>query len=634
MEASDPYVVNNQNVSISLTKIATDSASNVYMLGTFHTSSIGSVNFDPTGGESWQSSNGQTWSFLTKITAAGDYGGTYFWADNVTIRDMTIDKSDNIYLLGQAADNTLGDITVNLEPAPLGNDVKTLNAGDTMGFYIRLKASGTIPETYTYDYSRTFKNTLSQRLEVDHLASTSAGNIFLYGTFEATTPMNFNSLGTDDKTSNNNSDDLYLSEYDASGVYMNTYVIGGSGAESAGALAVDNNDDIYYSGGFNSTVNFDPTGGTDSKTADVALPGQRFLSKLNSDISYNHTFIWNSNTLEINKINFDQNNLMYLIGISTGGTNYDPIGATDSQVGFGGNDAFTTIINPDGTYNYTYIWGGSGDEKAQDSAFDSLNNFYVAGSTTSLSVSFDPTTSNTFTTSPVTGGEWGYVTQFSATQVVETTPTPTPTTTPEPGNSDSSNNSSSGSSSNQSFTCTNHSPVAPKIFQIWATQTTATIYFVPSVDPQDSYTISYGVYSDAGMYNTSFNYSDKSGAIPYTINALSVNTPYYFKVRANNGCMGGEWSNTLNLKTAYSATGGNNAYASNAVLNNSTSSTSTGGSCSQYTVLPGDSLWRIAQKVLGAGNKYLQVWNANKGKFPTLNTSSTIRTGWTLSVGC
>jgi LysM repeat protein len=139
------------------------------------------------------------------------------------------------------------------------------------------------------------------------------------------------------------------------------------------------------------------------------------------------------------------------------------------------------------------------------------------------------------------------------------------------------------------------------------------------------------------MYNVTFSYSDKSGAIPYTINALAANTTYYYKVRANNGCMPGGWSNTLGLKTASATAGGNIVFApSNTTANDNASAVSTGpsGSCSQYTVLPGDSLWKIAQKVLGAGNRYLQVWNANKGKFPTLNSSSVIRSGWTLSVGC
>ena len=618
---SAPEIVDNP-ASISLTKIATDSANNIYLLGSF----TGVANFDPTGHADYHSSGTNTWSFLLRMNANGTYGGTYFWQDNnIVIRDLTIDRSDNIYLLGQATNNTLGDINVNLNPLG-GSDSQPLSPGDTLGFYTRL-AVGT---PYTYDYSRTFKNTASQYLEADHIATTSAGNIFLYGVFAGN--MNFNGSNETDNKTSNGLDDLYLSKYDANGNYLTTYAIGGTGNESAQTLGIDNNDNVYYSGGFNGTVNFDPTGGIDDQIATLA--DQRFLSKLNSDGSYGYTLVWNSNTLDINKIVFDQNNLMYLVGISTPGTNYDPIATSDSQPGIGGNDAFMTVINPDKTYNYTYVWGGVNDDKVTDGAFDSSNDFYVAGSTQSQSVRFDPT-SNTTTLPPFEppyGGEWGYVTEFSAQQV--TTPTPTPT----PGPSDnSSNNSSSGSSAPGPVTCTNHIPASPKIFQIWATQTTATIYFVPSTDQEDSYTISYGLYSDAGMYNVTFSYSDKSGAIPYTVNALSAGSPYFFKVRANNSCMPGEWSNTLSLNTAYSASGESNAYASNntAVTNTSAGSgSSVGGNCSQYTVLPGDSLWKIAQKVLGAGNKYLQVWNANKTAFPSLNYSSTIRSGWTLSVGC
>jgi hypothetical protein len=619
IEADAPTVVNGQNISISLTKIATDSASNVYLLGSF-TGTVNFNSFDSSASADFHSSNGGTWSFLTKVDYDGTYGGTYLWQDpNITLRDITIDKNDNIFLLGSVLDNGTSTMSANLNPLG-GSDVQTLDAGDTMAFYTRL-AAGT---PYTYSYSRTFKNTGSQYLEADHIATTSAGNIFLYGAFATpTNPMNFNgSGGTDNKTSNG-SNDLYLSKYDASGNYLATYTIGGTGNESAEALAIDNNDNVYYSGGFNDTVNFDPTGGTDSRTATIS--DQRFLSKLNSDGSYGYTLVWSSNSLSINKIAFDSNNLMYLVGVSAGTTNYDPIASSDSQLGFGGDDGFMTVINPDKTYNYTYVWGGADNDNAMDAAFDSSNDFYVTGSTQSQSDYFDPTSPTTVTDPPYGppyGGEWGYLTEFSAVQV----PVPTVTPTPAPSNNSSNNNSSSGSSGPPSFTCTNHIPAAPQIFQIWATQTTATIYFVPSVDPEDSYTISYGLYSGADMYNVTFSYSDKSGAIPYTINDLNAATPYFFKVRADNGCMPGEWSNTLNLKTAYSTSGGNTAYA--------TSNANVGGSCSQYMVLPGDSFWVIAQKLLGAGTKYLQIWNANKTAFPSLNYSSIIRSGWTLSVGC
>jgi nucleoid-associated protein YgaU len=238
-----------------------------------------------------------------------------------------------------------------------------------------------------------------------------------------------------------------------------------------------------------------------------------------------------------------------------------------------------------------------------------------------LNIQFDPVGSTNLQV--FDGGENGYITQFSNSPYVPPAPPST--------NSSSGNNNSNSSDSNSSPTCTNSAPSTPSIFQIWASKNQATMHFVPSHGDENSYTVSYGLYSGADMYNVTFDYSDKQTAIPYTVNALNSGTVYYFKVRANNGCMPGAWSNTLSLRTAYSVGSTATVYASSP---SSSGGAGLGGSCSDYTVLPGDSFWSIAQKLLGAGTKYFQLWNANKTRFPSLNSSSIIRTGWTLSVGC
>ena len=175
--------------------------------------------------------------------------------------------------------------------------------------------------------------------------------------------------------------------------------------------------------------------------------------------------------------------------------------------------------------------------------------------------------------------------------------------------------------------CTMPIPSAPSLFQIWAQNGQATVYFVPTQSPSTGYTISYGVYDNAEMYNVSFDYSDKSGAIPYTINYLNSNTRYYFKVRANNSCMTGEWSNILSITIPTSSnTKGSYSYKPE--------QTNSSGSCSFYTVKPGDSLWSIAQGLLGNGAKYLKIILANIGNYPSLNDSTIIHPNWNLSVGC
>jgi hypothetical protein len=506
---------------ISLIKIATDSAQNVWILGSFK----GTVNFNSTEGADFRSAGANNWAFLTEIKADGTYGGTYVWTDgNIAIQDMTVDKSDNIFLLGKAKNNNLaGDLKINLNPLG-GSDVKTLHPGETLGFYSEL-LSGT---SYAYGFSNTFRNTNSQYLEADRLALDLNGNVFIYGAFSG--KMSFSGNTGNEKISSGGND-IFLSKYDQFGNYKTTYVLGGSDNESAGALGIDSSGNIYFSGGFNGTVNFNPAGGNDTKIA--ILPDQRFLTKLNPDGSYGYTLIWNSNSLRINKIAFDQNNQPYLVGISAGATNFDPIGATDSQNGFGGNDAFMTVLNQNGSYNYTYVWGGTNDEKAASAAFDSNGNFYVTGSTKSLSVNFDPTDKTSFPDT-FAGGENGYLSEFSPIPLVSVAPVSTLSLAlPE----------------NKAPVCTKSAPEAPTIFSIAANATQSTVNFIPSDVSITNYTISYGPSSDAEAFSVNFDYKSKVTPASYTINSLNANTVYYFKIRANNGCTPGAWSKTLGLKT-------------------------------------------------------------------------------------
>ncbi|MBF0545456.1 MAG: LysM peptidoglycan-binding domain-containing protein [Candidatus Riflebacteria bacterium] len=62
------------------------------------------------------------------------------------------------------------------------------------------------------------------------------------------------------------------------------------------------------------------------------------------------------------------------------------------------------------------------------------------------------------------------------------------------------------------------------------------------------------------------------------------------------------------------------------------SNTGTGPS-SSYTVKSGDTLWDIAQKLLGDGNRYLELIRANEGKYPSLaNHPNLISAGWQLEI--
>lgn len=128
-------------------------------------------------------------------------------------------------------------------------------------------------------------------------------------------------------------------------------------------------------------------------------------------------------------------------------------------------------------------------------------------------------------------------------------PSPSPTTSPSTTPAPRSGNSDSRSSSPSAPSCTDQAPHnAPDLFQINVKDTQATLYFAPA-SGANTYFISYGNGENTHMYGVEFETGYSSGVLAYTINHLSPNNPYSFIVRGGNGCMPGNWSNTMRVTT-------------------------------------------------------------------------------------
>ena len=137
--------------------------------------------------------------------------------------------------------------------------------------------------------------------------------------------------------------------------------------------------------------------------------------------------------------------------------------------------------------------------------------------------------------------------------IIDPSPTPTPTAThtltPAPAQPSQSNKSSSGSSSPQAPICGDSKPVsAPKLVNAFASgKNEVTLIWSRALDPVSYYLVAYGTkpnQPEFGNPNIGSKYT-----ISYIVTNLSGNTTYYFKVRAGNGCMPGDFSNEVAVKT-------------------------------------------------------------------------------------
>ncbi len=117
-------------------------------------------------------------------------------------------------------------------------------------------------------------------------------------------------------------------------------------------------------------------------------------------------------------------------------------------------------------------------------------------------------------------------------------------------------NSSSGSNSSQNSTtpaitpnCEQSLPgTVPQIYAAVSSKSDQiTLYFTDSGEPFDHYALTYGLQS--GKYSFGSDNIGGHGLRTFTVNSLTANTTYFFKVRAGNGCAAGGWSNEFSAKT-------------------------------------------------------------------------------------
>ncbi|MCB9272695.1 MAG: hypothetical protein H6564_01550 [Lewinellaceae bacterium] len=361
--------------------IAVDAIGNVYTTGAFTGTADFNPSTDPNTGTYNLTAVGNYDIFISKLDASGNF----LWAKNIggTFADygnsITLDANGFLYITGFFQG------VVDFDP---GNGVNNLtSAGNKDIFVAKFNISG------DFVWAKRMGGTGDD--EGYDITVNAIGNVGTTGYFRYTVDFDPGS-GTSNLTAGYY--DVFVSMLDESGNFLWAKQMGGgfngngnSGSGGTG-ISMDTGGNVFTTGYFSGTGDFDPGAGTYNLTGGVTT--DIFVSKL--DASGN--FVWAKHVGEGssrgvgNDIALDLSGNVYITGSfrGTGDFNPSPFGTYSLT---GDDDILVYKLNNDGDFIWAKQMGGTWDGKGTSIAVDANENVYTTGTfygNGNTSFDFDP----------------------------------------------------------------------------------------------------------------------------------------------------------------------------------------------------------------------------------------------------
>ncbi|MEQ8908418.1 MAG: SBBP repeat-containing protein [Vicingaceae bacterium] len=350
--------------------ITIDVSGNVYTTGYFE----GTVDFDPGVGVSNLTSNGNYDVFIQKLDASGNF----LWAKSFGANandvglSIAVDASGNVYTTGYFWN------TVDFDPGA-GTFNLTAPGGWFNIFIQKLDASGNFQWAQSYGGGLP---DLGYSIAVD-----ASGNVYTTGYFQQTidfdpgpSVVNLTSVGNDD---------VFIQKLDASGNFVWAKSFGGGSDDQGFSISVDASGNVYTTGNFKSTVDFDPGAGTANLTA--VSNADVFVQKLDASGNYlwAKSFTGNTATDVGRSVTVDLSGNVYTTGNFWSTVDFDPGLGTANLTSAGIQDVFVHKLDASGNFLWAKRLGGGARDEGYSIAVDTSGNVYTIGFVTGT-IDLDP----------------------------------------------------------------------------------------------------------------------------------------------------------------------------------------------------------------------------------------------------
>lgn len=360
--------------------IAVDASGNVYTTGVF----TDTADFDPGIAIFNLKTSGGGDIFISKLDAAGKF----VWAKKIggTMNDapyaIALDAIGNVYITG----GFIG--TVDFDP---GTGTKILTSASTtvMDIFItKFDPAGNLT------WAKSIGGILTDY--VSSIAIDAFNNVYTTGLFYSTVDFDPDPAVTVNLSSKGNSE-IFILKLDVTGKFVWAKSIGSSSADAGRSVAVDASSNVYTTGSFSGTADFDPG----LTTSELTAKGYTDIFVLKLDGSGN--FVWaknmgGSSDEEGSSIIVSSAGITYTIGRFLATADFDPGTGTSNLTSLGDKDIFILKLDAYGNFSWVKQLGGLLTDLGLSIAMDATGNIYTTGSFKGTA-DFDPGTAKSELTS-------------------------------------------------------------------------------------------------------------------------------------------------------------------------------------------------------------------------------------------
>ena len=348
--------------------IKVDAMGDVYTTGIFQDT----IDFNPGTGVANPSAVGEEDVFILKL----DANGNFLWAKSFGGIEMdrgysiAIDAEGNVYTTGYFID------TVDFDP---GTGVTNLSAvGGKDIFILKLDPNG------NFVWAKSFGGTEGIGIAIDGM-----GNVITTGYFSDTVDfdpgtgvMNLTSAGETG---------IFILKLDANGNLLWAKSCGGYWIVGGGiSITFDATNNVYTTGAFDGTVDFDP--GTGVKNLSAMGESDIFIQKLDAQGNFIWAKTFGGNDFDQSySIAIDAESNVYSIGDFVGTVDFDPGTGVANLSAVKDGDIFIQKLDAQGNFIWAKSFGGEGHNFGSSIDVDAANNIYTTGLFRNT-VDFDPRT--------------------------------------------------------------------------------------------------------------------------------------------------------------------------------------------------------------------------------------------------